>query len=176
MDHQITIEKEEEFSSCLSLQEVVFGNNINVRDFCKYFDESKIKKVYITSGVSIISHNSFLNATGLEYFGPTASNHESLRQIQTFAFKGCVNLKTFAFEIGNLGNVISYGESAFENCSSLTKMIIPSSIDNRDNTRIVGNNCFTGCSSLTIYSYSRAFNSTSTNKDQWALNVTIIDL
>ena len=176
MDHQITIEKEEEFSSCLSLQEVVFGNNINVRDFCTYFDESKIKKVFITSGVSIISHNSFLDATGLEYFGPTASNHESLRQIQTFAFKGCVNLKTFDFEIGNLGNVISYGESAFENCSSLTKMIIPSSIDNRDNTRTVGNNCFTGCSSLTIYSYSRAFNSTSTNKDQWALNVTIIDM
>ncbi len=63
----------------------------------------------------------------------------SIKTIGRSAFEGCSKLATI-----NLGNQLdSIGDTAFRNCSAITKMVLP------ETTRAIGSKAFQDCSSIT---------------------------
>lgn len=135
-------------STCLSLGEYMFAG-------CTSLEEIKLYGGQVPRGT-------FMGCTSLKKV-----NAPNLHIVKNYAFEGCENLTSISFanieqqsEIGNnafdgcqkltnvnLGKVKKIEDSAFENCTSLEKIVIPSEL------RKFRNHAFYGCENLTDVTY-----------------------
>ena len=127
---------------------------------------TRLYSIQFPEGLKIIGNNAFAGCTGLE----SIKLPNSLEHINYAAFMGCRLLERVDLGLGVKvihGNKEGYtGLGAFENCTSLTSISIPSSVTEilasafrgcsaletvslAEGLEFIGSNCFQNCSSLT---------------------------
>lgn len=125
------------FEECTSLEEItLYGTDIPLGTF---EDCTSLKKVN-ASRVSIVEDNAFQNCKSLTNI--SFSNLDRYSKIGIKAFSGCQKLTNI-----NFGKVIKTEECAFENCTSLEKIVIPRKLTT------ICNYAFCGCKNLTDVTY-----------------------
>lgn len=125
------------------------------------FAGSAVTNVNIPAGVTSIPAKAFENCSVLE----TVTVPSTLTEIGDSAFASCNRLKT----IGTIGTgsfkdtqLQRIGDVAFSGCSSLTKVVLPGSINH-----VISDTVFAGCSSLAILEVPERY----PNDDPNGLNV-----
>ena len=143
-----------EFNGCTALETVTLADTITVIPTATFRDCSSLASMTLPSGLTTINggandsrYSAFRNCTSLK----TITIPATVTFIGGYTFAGS-GLETIVFEErtlvydedGNLANGLSMGEYAvFENCKSLTELILPEGLTS------IGN-CFAkGCSALT---------------------------
>lgn len=113
----------------------------------KMFAESTLKFVIIPVGVTTIEQAAFEKCTALTSIEIPAS----VETIGDSAFMGCSKLATVTFEKGSQLKTIGgrYGSGAFANCTALTAIEIPASVETIEAT------AFYGCSSLATVTFEK---------------------
>ena len=156
------------FSSCSALTSVTIPNSVTSISNSTFEYCSGLTSVTIPNSVTSIGGRAFYECSGLTEL--TIGN--GVTSIGDYAFSRCTSLEKITVESGNpkydsrencnaiietaknevfLGckntiipnSVTSIGQSAFQNCTSLTKLTIPSSVTS------IGYSAFEGCSGLT---------------------------
>ena len=120
-----------------------------------FSQNSRIKKVTIPEGVSIIGTEAFRNCTNLE----EVIIPSTVRAIESYAFFDCASLETLTIPASSIGweafaectklesvkflnKVNEIGECAFNKCSSLKRLTLPDGLD------CIEGGLFNGCTSL----------------------------
>lgn len=122
-----------------------------------FYNDSRITRVVINSGVKSIGSNAFNGCVNIEsitipydvsYIGPNAFHAclelksitipEGVRDILPTTFSECESLESITFTDA----IISFGNGAFKNCTSLKSITIP------DSGISIGYEAFQGCTSL----------------------------
>ncbi|MDD6039503.1 MAG: leucine-rich repeat protein [bacterium] len=145
------------FYGCSSIQSVNIPASVTLIGTGAFANCENLKEINVESGNSnycsvagvLFSKNltQLLQCPAALSFNNSAYGNyvidNSVRQIYSEAFSGCINLR----QITDMGNSLAtIGEKAFYGCSNLVELHIPETV-----TRI-GENAFTGCSpSLVIY-------------------------
>ena len=113
----------------------------------KMFAESTLKFVIIPVGVTTIEQAAFEKCTALTSIEIPAS----VETIGDSAFMGCSKLATVTFEKGSQLKTIGgrYGSGAFANCTALTAIEIPASVETIEAT------AFYNCSSLATVTFEK---------------------
>ena len=113
----------------------------------KMFAESTLKFVIIPVGVTTIEQAAFEKCTALTSIEIPAS----VETIGDSAFMGCSKLATVTFEKGSQLKTIGgrYGSGAFANCTALTAIEIPASVETIEAT------AFKRCSKLTTVTFEK---------------------
>ena len=113
----------------------------------KMFAESTLKFVIIPVGVTTIEQAAFEKCTALTSIEIPAS----VETIGDSAFMGCSKLATVTFEKGSQLKTIGgrYGSGAFANCTALTAIEIPASVETIEAT------AFKRCSSLATVTFEK---------------------
>ena len=113
----------------------------------KMFAESTLKFVIIPVGVTTIEQAAFEKCTALTSIEIPAS----VETIGDSAFMGCFKLETVTFEKGSQLKTIGgrYGSGAFANCTALTAIEIPASVETIEAT------AFKRCSSLATVTFEK---------------------
>ena len=113
----------------------------------KMFAESTLKFVIIPVGVTTIEQAAFEKCTALTSIEIPAS----VETIGDSAFMGCSKLATVTFEKGSQLKTIGgrYGSGAFANCTALTAIEIPASVETIEAT------AFKRCSSLATLTFEK---------------------
>lgn len=113
----------------------------------KMFAESTLKFVIIPVGVTTIEQAAFEKCTALTSIEIPAS----VETIGDSAFMGCSKLATVTFEKGSQLKTIGgrYGSGAFANCTALTAIEIPASVETIEAT------AFFFCSSLATVTFEK---------------------
>ena len=151
------------FSGCSSLASVVIPSSVTSIGYDAFEGCSSLASVVIPSSVTSIGSNAFSGCSSLA----SVVIPSSVTSIGKYAFSGCSSLlayrlnsdyTAYVYDVGDSiktanipekityeGNdytVTSIGYDAFEGCSSLASVVIPSSVTS------IGSNAFSGCSSL----------------------------
>ena len=114
------------------------GCNVSGIGKDSFRDNASLEKVTVGCNVQIIGESAFQGCSGIvEIEFPQTSFH-----IDNYAFKGCSSIEKLS-----LSNVVSIGEGAFQNCTSLTCV----NIGNGNSFTSIGDGAFNGCSNLAIY-------------------------
>lgn len=142
----VKILEEAAFKGCTNLESILFEANSELEFLGRqvFIDCTQLKSITIPAGVTEILSSLFSGCSALE----TVIFEGNISSMGELAFNGCSALKTL--KTGNQGednainipDVDSIGIETFQNCSSLTKIIIPNSVET------VGANAFANCSSL----------------------------
>ena len=129
------------FSGCSKLTSVTFGENSKLSSIGDYafWQCSWLKNIKISSNVTNIGKRAFYGC----HLG-SIEIPSDVTSIGEEAFRFC-GLKSVSF--GENSQLTSIGDSAFENCSSLTSIEIP------DGVTSIGYEAFSDCSSLKYNEY-----------------------
>ena len=138
---------EDAFGECISLTSIDFGNNSQLTSIGSYafYGCFSLTSIEIPSSVTSIGEDAFYDCFSLTSIIVESGNmvydsrdncNAIIETATNTLIAGCQNTI-----IPN--SVISIGENAFRNCSSLTSIEIPSSVTS------IGENAFRDCSSLT---------------------------
>ena len=130
---------ESAFESCTTLS--VFSFNSNIKSIGKAIFKGciNIESINIPSGISTIPIEAFsgcskLNLTELNAF-----------RIEDNAFLSCTAIDDII-----LPNIVSIGNNAFKNCTSMSKISFGS------NLKSIGDNSFSGCKALVSFSFPQS--------------------
>ena len=110
------------------------------------FYQSKLKTVVIPANATTIGNSAFEQCASLISIDIPAS----VETIEAAAFKGCSSLATVTFENGSQLKTIgggSYSSGAFSDCTALTSIEIPASVETIEAA------AFKGCSSLATVTF-----------------------
>ena len=123
------------FGNCSSLADIEIPQGVTYIGEYAFSGCSSIENIVIPGGVTSIGQYTFANCESLS--AVRFSESKTTVQIGDKAFCKCKNLTDIQFNwISTIGN------SAFEGCTSLTKITIPESVTS------IGNSAFYGCSNL----------------------------
>lgn len=121
------------FSNCENLSKVRLSSNLTyIADNC-FSNCTSLKEIIIPEKVVEIRSSAFSNS-GLE----SITFPDNLKEIWGYAFDGCANLKDV-----NLNKVRYLGDGVFQNCKSLKRIEIPSTVSD-----LSGQSMFRSCTSL----------------------------
>ena len=112
------------------------------------FYQSKLKTVVIPANATTIGNSAFEQCASLISIDIPAS----VETIKASAFKGCSSLATVTFENGSQLKTIgggSYSSGAFSDCTALTSIEIPASVETIEAA------AFKGCSSLATVTFEK---------------------
>jgi hypothetical protein len=144
-------------SSLTEIQEDAFLDDCSLQSIClpaslQTIDGSALSQTGITF-VTVAEGESFLcveedfilrvdGLTIVRYFGSGAGIEiaSRIQNLSKFCFGRCHSISSVTFESGS--ELLHICESAFEDCTSLTSICIPSSVT------LLGKSCFSGCSAL----------------------------
>ena len=124
------------FSDCTSLEDVILSNQIDTIPYNAFFGCSALKTINFPEELKCIEIAAFSGCVALE----SVEFNEKLISMKDYAFVGCEGLSAVSFPKNSLSE-IKIG--AFNNCSSLTSVVIPNSVTNLESS------VFEGCTSLT---------------------------
>lgn len=146
------------FSFCKALKEIELPEGLNYIGGSAFKKSSSLAKIKIPEGVDSILYSTFDGCVALKeieigYFTKTIENFAFsgcvaleeiklpylLRNVGREAFKGCTALSKVTFQ-GN--GVKKIGDGAFQNCESLTEIVLPAEVLS------IGGNAFLGCTKL----------------------------
>src|SRR5574344_1616740 len=121
-----------------------------------------------TIGFITFSHGSPATFITTPRTSATPVKYADLTSIEDYAFQNCKGLTTF--DISGATNLTTIGEGAFNGCSSLTSVTIPSSVTS------IGASAFNGCSSLTSVTIPVSVTSIGERAFKDCSGLTLIDL
>ena len=123
---------DEAFSQCVNLRDITINEDILTKGVAKIFPDSKeIEKITVHDDMEYVPEEAFM---GMELLQEVIFSGR-VSQINTAAFKNCINLKSVTLPQGLQG----INGNAFENCSSLSSIYLPASLS------WLSNNSFSGC-------------------------------
>ena len=139
------------FSGCTSLTSVTIPDSVTEIGYCAFSGCTILTSVTIPDSVTSIGSHAFSGCTSLA----SVTIPDSVISIDSSVFYDCpienATIPTSAISYiknSNLKTVVitngdSIGEKAFKDCTSLTSVTIPDSVE------VIGNYAFSGCESLT---------------------------
>ena len=153
------------FSSCESLTSVVIGDNVTIGNSA-FSHCTNLTSVAICDGVTNIGSYPFYGCSSLEYNIKDGLKYLGNKNNEYLYLVYTITTDIITANIDNNCKII--GSGAFENCRSLTNVVIPDSVTSigssaffscRSLTSIeirisvisIGKNAFRDCSGLTIY-------------------------
>ncbi|MBQ9372485.1 MAG: leucine-rich repeat domain-containing protein [Thermoguttaceae bacterium] len=120
-----------------SCERNLIGQDINLEQSELYDEVYDTEE--IKGGVAITGLDPVVAEDCKKLIVPSSIGGKSVVKIDDFAFKDCSSLTNVVIP----NSVQSIGDSVFSNCSSLTSVVIPNSVQS------IGDSVFWGCSSLT---------------------------
>lgn len=140
------------FQSCLSLESVVFHDNVTTLGQQVFIYCSALKNVVLSNTLSSVNRGIFASCTSLE----TIELPDSLTVIGDSMFSGCSSLKYVKLP----GEATSLGSSVFASCTSLETIDLPDTISS------IGSLAFseTAIESITIPASVTSINTTAFSK------------
>ena len=137
------------FESCTSLTSIEIPASVETIEEDAFLGCSSLKTVTFEKGTQLKTLDGFAGCTSLT----TIEIPASVETIGGSAFEDCTSLQSVMFEKGTQLKTIEGGyqgrRSAFYNCTSLTKIEIPASVET------IGNNIFDGCTSLQTVTFEK---------------------
>lgn len=125
------------FKDCRNLEDLGPGGLVVEEEGCMNCTSLKYANAYVYGA------RAFMGCTALE----EAAQHDT--GLPDMAFKGCVNLQSFAFElISDDVSSESIGMEAFYGCEKLSELTVPRYI------KTIGDRAFYGCASLKSITFS----------------------
>lgn len=140
------------FANCKKLEAVNLGENVKFINNTAFQNCSALASVTMTDNLTVLGVETggqvFENCTSLE----SITLSQNLTYISVKTFNGCTKLATVMF--GALSRVKKIRNYAFQNCSKLNNIILPSGLTvfggtNSDPVITADVSVFSGCSSLT---------------------------
>lgn len=123
------------FAHCLVLSSVVINDGVEDIEFSAFTSCYSLQTISIPNSVLKIGEGAFSNCKGLS----SVSFGEKLQSIDNDAFTNCTKLSDVKFK----GNALeTIGERAFEECSSISNIVLPSGL------KKIGASAFYGCVNL----------------------------
>ena len=134
---------------CTSLTSIEIPASVETIEEDAFLGCSSLKTVTFEKGTQLKTLDGFAGCTSLT----TIEIPASVETIGGSAFEDCTSLQSVMFEKGTQLKTIEGGyqgrRSAFYNCTSLTKIEIPASVET------IGNNIFDGCTSLQTVTFEK---------------------
>jgi len=135
------------FYSWPSLTNVTIPGSVTTIAGYAFYSCSSLTNVNIGSGVTNIANQAFSYCSGLTAITVDASNPAYSSLAGTLFDKGQTTLIQYPNGLAGSyaipGSATSIGDSAFQNCASLSSVVIPDGVTN------IGNSAFNSCTSLT---------------------------
>ena len=170
----------EAFNGCSELTSINMPNSISAIESSAFSDCSDLTSIYFSNSLTSIGSNAFYGTAwynnqpdGLVYAGPVAYKYKGTMPNGTIIniLDGTLGISEFAFnicsgliDINIPSTVTNIGNRAFYGCSGLTSISIPNSVIS------IGNSAFEKCSRLIdVYSYISELSNISTGNDIFAL-------
>src|SRR5574344_31844 len=136
------------FFGCENLTSVTIPSSVTSIGFRAFYYCTGLTSIDLSAatGLQTIGFMAFSNCSSAKFITTTGTSatpvkYDDLTSIEDYAFQNCKGLTTF--DISGATNLTTIGEGAFNGCSSLTSVTIPSSVTS------IGASAFNGCSSLT---------------------------
>lgn len=123
--------------NAVSLVEITLPNSVEYICSDAFNGCTKLASINIPSNLKVIYNNAFYNCISLSM--PIVLP-ESLTSLSQYAFAGCLNIPSI--QLPSALVLQSYANNIFQDCKSLTSMIIPNT------TKVFGNYLFSGCDNL----------------------------
>lgn len=134
------------FGGCSEIESIELPETLEEMGGSCFGNCDKLTSIKIPDKVKIISENCFYGCDGLE----SVTLSVNVERIESWAFNSCYKLKNI-----NIDNIKYIGDSAFLDCASLEKVVIPDTITSKyvdygsgyfeSN---IGYGAFAGCSNL----------------------------
>lgn len=132
------------FRECPNLKVVTIEAPIDELPTCTFQDCTALNRVDLPESVTAIGHGAYRASGIISLVIP-----DTVKSIGSYAFADCGNLEDVDIMEGAITEI---GGAAFENCVSLTTLLIPEGV-----TRIGGHMCM-GCTSLSYVSIPSTIN------------------
>ena len=163
--NSVTKVKQAAFRGCTRLKSIEIPDSVTRIGLAAFAECIELKSIDIPDSVTVIEDDAFGGCTGLERIDVDNNNMsycsvnncclskdgeklifgckssiipESVREIESFAFRGCTGLDSI--EIPD--NVTAIKTHAFEDCTGLTSIEFP------DNVTVIGHDAFSGCTGI----------------------------
>ena len=126
----------------ITIPGIIDGNEVKSIGNGAFKDNAEITRVTIAEGITSIGYEAFSGCTNLAAVSIPSTitnwNDSSLNSYDSSAFKGCVALS----ELDLAEGLKVLGQKAFQGCTSLAQVSVPSTIEE------MHNQVFSGCSAL----------------------------
>lgn len=116
------------------IEEVIVANTVKSMGFKAFYNCNKLKKVQLSSALTVIETSTFENCSSLK----NIIIPNTVKKIGDFAFENCTSLTT----VSGGDKIEKLGSEIFVNCVQLKDITIPASI------KEIGHNIFRGCTNL----------------------------
>jgi hypothetical protein len=131
------------FNGCISLKSISFPDSIKNIEAGALAGCTSLETVNIPKNTELLPWRIFEGCTSLKYI----SIPQKVKTIEDYAFAECMSLESISFECMHSGDdptlgLKRIGMNAFRNCSDLSSINIPETVE------YIGNQAFRGCSGL----------------------------